>query len=552
MKKNINKIYLLIITLFISLIPTKIFASIISLNKNRLTVGTCENCYERLQATIPSELNQSNIIWRSSNENIAKVEGGKVIGLTEGEAIITATINGNSSTCIVTVSSNYVKVSGLSLDKQSLEILVGTNATLNKTITPSNATNKDVIWNSSDSSIVSVDQNGIITAKKQGTVTITASTHEYRSKCIVTVVKSIALKSISINKPTLTIKEQSTEKLDIIYSPSNATNKKVTWKSSNNNIATVDQNGKVTGIKPGSATITAVSNDGGFVATTKVTIEALSKKVTEVTLDKKEITLIAGENIQINATISPDYAENKEVTWTTSNENIAIVENGKVTAISPGETEIKVITQDEKKEAICKITVKAPPIQNISFNEPVKTVYIKSKTKLLTTIEPENAILENQIWTSSNENVATVENGIVTAVSLGETTITVTNKEKTIAASMILKVIEKPKEEVKITIEGYDLKFDPKVKNYTLEIGNDQELIINTNLSKDKVIINGNKNLKDGSLITITITNEEKTTYVISIKKKENHTILFIGIISILLLLNLIRLFIKKKKSKLR
>ena len=81
-----------------------------------------------------------------------------------------------------------------------------------------------------------------------------------------------------------------------------------------------------------------------------------------------------------------------------------------------------------------------------------------------------------------------------------------------------------------------------------MKIGSDKELIINTNLSEDKVIINGNKNLKDGSLITITVSNEEKTTYVINIKKKENYTIIFIGIISVLLIINLIRLFIKSKK----
>ena len=78
MKKNIKEIYLLTIILFIGLFPTKIFASIITLDKNKMTVGICETCYGRLYATIPSELNESNIIWRSSNENIAKVENGKI------------------------------------------------------------------------------------------------------------------------------------------------------------------------------------------------------------------------------------------------------------------------------------------------------------------------------------------------------------------------------------------------------------------------------------------------------------------------------------------
>ena len=252
----------------------------------------------------------------------------------------------------------------------------------------------------------------------------------------------------------------------------------------------------------------------------------------------------------IKATINPNYAENKNVTWESSDKQIATVKDGKITGLRPGTAEIKVVTEDGAKEAICKVTIISPPIKSIKFEETEKTVYIGSETTLSTISEPINSVLENAIWTSSDEAVATVENGVVKALSQGETIITISNKDKTITASINIKVINKPKEKLKISIENYDLKFSPETKNYTLKIGNEKQIKINTNISKDKVTINGNQNLKHGSIITITINDTEKVTYVINIKKNENYTIIFIAIISVLLLLNLIRIMIKSKKKK--
>ena len=101
-----------------------------------------------------------------------------------------------------------------------------------------------------------------------------------------------------------------------------------------------------------------------------------------------------------------------------------------------------------------------------------------------------------------------------------------------------------------IKIEGYDLKFNPDIKIYTLEIGNESSLKISTNVDENKVRINGNQNLKDGSIITINITDEENIRYIINIKQKKDVTIYFIAAISILLLINLIRIMVKNKKKK--
>jgi len=549
MKNRIKDIFIMIISIFIGIMPLEVNANSIVINKSEILLGVGHS--ETLKLTTTGGINSSNIIWKSSNEKVATVNSnGKVTAITEGTTIITAYTSGYSSTCMVKVSSDYVAINGIQLNKNMLNLLIGTSESLIKTVSPSNATNKDVNWKSSNPQVATVDANGKVVAKQVGTAIITVYTSGYSATCTVNVVNKIELKGIYINKTTLNIKEKASETLSVKFNPTNATNKKITWRSSNKNIATVDANGKVTGVAAGNATITAVSNDGGFVARCEVKVEAISKKVTSISLDKKELKIIAGEETTLKATISPNYAENKNVTWESSDKQVATVKDGKVTAIKPGTAEIKVITEDGGKEAICKITVTSPPIKSIKFEETEKTVYIGSETTLSTINEPINSVLENAIWTSSDETVATVENGIVKALSLGETIITVSNKDKTITASINIKVINKPKEKINISVEKYDLNFNPETKNYTLEIGDDKELIIKTNVSKNKVTINGNQNLKNGSIITITINDDEKITYVINIKKKENYTIIFIAIISVLLLLNLIRIMIKSKKKK--
>lgn len=548
MKRLFKYTYILIIGIILIIAPLKVCASSITLDKSRLTIGIGYS--ENLTYTLGTGLNSNDIIWTSSNENVVMVNSGKITTLKTGTSIITASINGIKSTCRVDVILDYLPVTKVTLNKSKITLLVGNKETLLPTITPSNATNKDITWKSSDSSVATVNFNGLITAKSPGKATIIAMINDkIKEHCEVTVTHSLSLNSISLNKTTITIKERTTEQLTVKYNPSNATNKKVTWKSSNTNVVTVNSSGLVTAKNPGTATITVVSNDGGYVAECRVTVEEISKKVTGISLNKTELSILAGKTEELKVTVIPDYAENKNVTWKSSNDKIATVDNGKITALYPGEVEIKAISEDGDKEAICKVTVISPPVEEISFEEEQKTVYIDSKNILKIVTKPSNSILDNAIWTSSDENVVTVENGIVKALSIGEATITVSNQEKTLSTSIQITVIEHPKEPLEITIEGYELNFNPANTKYNLSIKDEDNLIINTNENPENVIIKGNQNLKNGSIITITITDDESITYIINIKKKQNYTIYFLAIISVLLLFNLLRIMLKNKKK---
>ena len=396
----------------------------ISLNQSTTTLYEGDSL--SLTATIsPSNATNKNVSWKSSNTSVATVSNGNVTAVKAGTTTITVTTEdgGKTATCNVTV---IAKVAGVSLDKSSATLLEGETITLTATINPSNATNKNVTWSSSNSSVASVS-NGVVTALKAGTTTITVTTEDggKTATCSITVNEKIyPVSGISLNKSTLTMCENENYTLTATITPSNATNKDVGWSSSNTSVATVS-NGVITALNVGTTTITATTVDGGMTASCNITVLA---KVTSVSLDKYEATLCENETITLTATISPNHASNKNVTWNSSNTSVASVSNGVVTALKAGTTSITVKTEDGGKTATCYVTVIAK-VSNISLNKTSASLTEGDTLTLTATITPSNATNKNVTWKSSNTSVAKVSNGVVTALKAGSTTITVTTED---------------------------------------------------------------------------------------------------------------------------
>ena len=169
----------------------------------------------------------------------------------------------------------------------------------------------------------------------------------------------IHVTSVTLDCNELTLIEGETVTLTATVAPENATNKNVTWSSSDETVATVDQSGKVTAVKAGEATITVKTEDGSKTATCAVTVNPKVYPVTGVSLDKTTITLTEGDAQTLVATVAPENATNKNVTWSSSDETVATVDqSGKVTAVKAGEATITVKTEDGGKTATCKVTVK--------------------------------------------------------------------------------------------------------------------------------------------------------------------------------------------------
>ena len=169
---------------------------------------------------------------------------------------------------------------------------------------------------------------------------------------------TIHVTSVSLDKTTLSLTVGGSETLTATITPDNASNKNVTWESSNTNVATVDANGKVTAIGAGTATITVTTEDGSKTATCAVTVTAATVSVSGVTLNKTALSLTVGDTETLTATITPDNATNKNVTWSSDTPSVASVNNGVVTAVAPGTATITVTTVDGGFTATCTVTVR--------------------------------------------------------------------------------------------------------------------------------------------------------------------------------------------------
>ncbi len=313
-----------------------------------------------------------------------------------------------------------VAVTGIKLDKTTCTIEKGKTQTLTATVTPSNATNKTITWTTSDSSVATVS-GGRITAKNTGTATITAKTSNGKTAtCKVTVKNPAVLAAgIKLDKTSTTLGKGETITLNATITPTNTTNKSVTWTTSNSSVATVS-GGKITAKNNGTTTITAKTSNGK-TATCKVTVISEIKPV-QIELNNTEALIYKGKTKNLKATVYPTEAADKAVTWTTSNSKVATVSAGKITGIDYGTATITAKTSNGKT-ATCKVTVLVEET-GISLNKSAVSMD-KGKTLTLTaTVQPANAYFKEITWSSSDEAVATVEDGKIVAKALGTTTIT--------------------------------------------------------------------------------------------------------------------------------
>lgn len=321
-----------------------------SVSLNTATIEMVEGETFSLVATVlPKDAEYDGVTWASSNASVASVNSGTVTALKEGTATITASAGGKSATCSVRVSAKIITVTSISLDKTSLSMQVGETETLTATVKPDDATDKTVVWTSSDGAVASVS-NGKITALKSGKATITAKSGTCSAECEVTV--SVNTESITLDKTTLSLAVGESATLTATVKPDDATDKTVAWSSSDESVAKVD-NGKVTGIKSGKATVTAKC--GGRTAECAITV---SVPVSSITLDKTTLSLAVGEIVTLTATVKPDDATDKIVTWSSSDESVASVDNGKVTAIKSGKA--TVTATSASFSVSCNVTVTHP------------------------------------------------------------------------------------------------------------------------------------------------------------------------------------------------
>lgn len=234
-----------------------------------------------------------------------------------------------------------VPITGITLNNNTLELQLSGEETLLATINPVNTTDdKTLVWSTSDANTVSVDQNGKVTAVKAGTATITVTTsNNKQASCVVSVKSPIT--SVSLNTAKLLLAKGTQDTLVATINPVDTTDDKtLTWSTSDANIVRVDQNGKLTALNTGTASIT-VTTSNNMIARCEVSVDI---PATSIALDKTNVTLTKGESTKVNATLNPvDSTSQATWSWTSNDVLIATVDgNGNISGVSEGQTFITV------------------------------------------------------------------------------------------------------------------------------------------------------------------------------------------------------------------
>ena len=432
----------------VTVIPT--LAETITLNQTAVSLKATETA--KLSVNIlPATTTNKAVTWKSQNETVATVDAnGVVTAIAVGETTITVTTadgSNLSATCKVTVVPT--PAASITLNTTAVTLKATETATLTTTILPATTTNNAVTWKSDNETIATVDANGVVTAIAVGEANITATTTDgtnLSATCKVTVEQTFA-SSISLDKTSISLKATESETLKATILPATTTNQAVTWKSDNEAIATVDANGVVTAHEVGVATITATTTDGTNLSAS-CTVNVIHTQASSITLNMTEVSLKALETAELSVNILPATTTNKAVTWKSQNEAVATVDdNGVVTAIAVGETTITATTTDGSNlSASCKVTV-IPTLANSITLDKTEVSFKANETVTLTpTILPATTTNTVVVWTTTDEKVAVVDaNGVVTAIGVGEATITATTTDgSNLSASCAITVLPTP------------------------------------------------------------------------------------------------------------
>jgi uncharacterized protein YjdB len=320
---------------------------------------------------VPSDATNRTITWSVSNAGTtgATISGNTLSTTAAGTVVVRATIiNG------LTPTSNYTQdftitvndgsgldlVTDVTLNKNHLMLLVGRSETLIATVLPPTAASKDVVWSCDSPYVATVDQNGLVTGIGAGPALITVKTIDGRFTATCTVLVTVPVSGIVISPAALSIDVGEMYWLTATVEPFNAANTNLTWTSSNTAIATINQAGFVTGVAPGTVTITARAQDGsGITATATVNVIGTYVPVTGVSLNRINWVLTSiGATVQLTPTIIPSNATDQTVTWSSGTPAVASVDStGLVTAVAPGSAAITVRTTDNGHTAACNIYV---------------------------------------------------------------------------------------------------------------------------------------------------------------------------------------------------
>lgn len=452
-----------------------------------------------LHATLHPSGDTNLIEWQSANPAVATVDkNGMVVAKSKGETTITAKYsldNSISEVCYVKVLRH---VQGVVLSQTGITLSVNSGRQIQATVYPESADNKSVLWTSDNPNVASVSPDGFVTAISCGETVIKAicdERPELYATCSVSVNSLVT--SVNLNCNNATLSEGECLHLIATVLPDDASNKSIIWSSSDESVATVNQEGVVTAISKGIAIISAKASDGSNVSAS-CTIN-VKKLVSNIILNKTELTINESQSEQLFATVIPDQADNKNLIWSSSDNTIASVNgDGIVYAVSKGSTTICVKSSDESNVmAFCTVTV-LKPVKSICVNPTQISMAVGEHATITAYALPLDASNPTLQWLSQDNNVVDVDDeGVVHAVGIGNTYISI---ESTDGSNI--------KQQCEISVQPNSGVDTPSFNNPNISI---RENSINITHVPNKNIVS--IYLANGTLVKKVISNGNDITY---------------------------------------
>ena len=392
----------------------------------------------QLQVNVtPRTVKNKKVTLSVDNETVARAKGNSVTGQKSGEAVLTITSAEDPSVKLQYRIVVIQPITRITLTAPAKSVAIGGTMQLKPAYTPADATRQEVVWSSANPQIATVDENGVVTGLKRGNTRITATAADgsnTRANISVQVTQSAG--QITLDKPELTVDVGRNATLKATVLPKETNNKKVVWSSSDERIAKVDRQGRVTGVSLGDCEITCASEEVGTVT---------AKAVVHVQQPVKKVTfgpapaVYNGESAQLTWTLEPANVTNAKLAFSSSNEKILKVdENGVVTGVLGGEANVIATTTDgSRRQAKLKVRV----LQHLTGVHMLrKNAYIDygQTSSAGAVFEPEKAknINTNMTWESANPSIATVKQNPkaankvdITGVAYGETEVYGTSED---------------------------------------------------------------------------------------------------------------------------
>lgn len=395
----------------------------IKLSETKVTSNLATKVYQLYATLTPENTTDQGIIWSSTNTSVATVDqNGKVTFVKAGTVSIVAQSKDNPALTAFCEFTILKAVTGVTLDVESLELYAGQTYRLTYLVSPSTASTPDVVWTSFDTSIVSVDSTGMLSARGVGTTQVMVMTVDGAYYDICTVIVKQKATAVKMNITALTMNAGEYYDMDVTITPATSTETSLTWESLNTKIVTVSSTGRVTARAEGTAII-LVKTESGVTSYCTVTV---LQPVRSLKLDPSEIVIDVGEKFTIDPIFTPVTASNTEVDWTSSDTKIATVNSiGEVTGVAGGTVVITCQSVDGGYSAFCLVRVEEAVVDVVVTPDSYRLGFGKTYTLEAKITNHNTATDIGIIWSSSDDTICTVdERGRITGMDYGYATIT--------------------------------------------------------------------------------------------------------------------------------